>query len=306
MVGADIVPDPVILGSTLPVAPPIFAAGPDSGGSLRDRVLAPPALAARRARLCHAGPGACGHAPRTSTLASISQCRWGALVRAAGGGIVLQTGEHEQYGRFVLLEHPDGYQSMYGHLSRIIAVQGAPVNAGEVIARSGNTGRSSAPHLHFEIRLNGVSIDPGNDGEGGTLMGIFSAPSTTAAPPVERRRLNGAQGGLSIVAKDLTIAGDLQAEGVVRIEGRVIGNVHAGDQVLISEGGIVEGDVVTRRPWSPGRVHGCIHGGGAGRAPGLGRRARRHHDPPAPDPGRRAGERRGEDGELAGSVSGEQ
>ncbi len=91
-------------------------------------------------------------------------------------------------------------------------------------------------------------------------MGIFSAPSTTAAPPVERRRMNGAQGGLSIVAKDLTIAGDLQAEGVVRIEGRVVGNVHAGDQVLISEGGIVEGDVVTREAVIAGRVHGCIHG----------------------------------------------
>lgn len=92
-------------------------------------------------------------------------------------------------------------------------------------------------------------------------MGIFSAPSTTAAPPIERRRMNGAQqGGLSIVAKDLTIAGDLQAEGVVRIEGRVVGNVHSGDQVLISEGGIVEGDVVTREAVIAGRVHGCIHG----------------------------------------------
>ena len=91
-------------------------------------------------------------------------------------------------------------------------------------------------------------------------MGIFSAPSTTAALPIERRRMNGAQGGLSIVAKDLTIAGDLQAEGVVRIEGRVVGNVHAGDQVLISEGGIVEGDVVAREVVIAGRVHGCIHG----------------------------------------------
>ena len=90
-------------------------------------------------------------------------------------------------------------------------------------------------------------------------MGIFSAPSTTAALPVERRRQNGAQGGLSIVAKDLTIAGDLQAEGVVRIEGRVVGNVHAGDQVLISEGGIVEGDVVSRETVIAGRVHGSIH-----------------------------------------------
>jgi cytoskeletal protein CcmA (bactofilin family) len=91
-------------------------------------------------------------------------------------------------------------------------------------------------------------------------MGIFSAPSTTAAPAIERRRMNGAQGGLSIVAKDMTIAGDLQAEGVIRIEGRVVGNVHAGDQVLISDGGIVEGDVVTREVVIAGRVHGCIHG----------------------------------------------
>jgi cytoskeletal protein CcmA (bactofilin family) len=91
-------------------------------------------------------------------------------------------------------------------------------------------------------------------------MGIFSAPTMTAAPPVDRRRANGTQPGLSIVAKDLTIAGDMQAEGVVRIEGRVVGSVHAGDQVLISEGGIVEGDVVAREAVVAGRVHGCISG----------------------------------------------
>lgn len=91
-------------------------------------------------------------------------------------------------------------------------------------------------------------------------MGIFSAPATTGAPAVDRRRVNTMQGSLSIVAKDLTIAGDLQAEGVIRVEGRVVGNVHAGDQVLISEGGIVEGDVVTREAIVGGRVHGCITG----------------------------------------------
>lgn len=98
-------------------------------------------------------------------------------------------------------------------------------------------------------------------------MGFFSAQPATnhvpkpAAPQVERRRFpreNGA--GLSIVAKDLTIAGDLQAAGVVRIEGRVVGSVHGGDQVLITEGGIVEGDVVTREAVIGGRVHGCISG----------------------------------------------
>ena len=70
------------------------------------------------------------------------------------------TGENQEYGLFVLLEHPEKHQTMYGHLSRIIAVQGARVGAGEVIGRSGNTGRSSAPHLHFEIRVDGQAIDP--------------------------------------------------------------------------------------------------------------------------------------------------
>ncbi|HEU5219390.1 MAG TPA: M23 family metallopeptidase [Gemmatimonadales bacterium] len=160
MVGADIVPDPVMLGSSLPVAPPLFAASPDSGAVYEVGSSSPR----------HWPLEERGYVTRGQAVADSTQDEHpgidiavpvGSIVRASGGGIVLQTGEHEQYGRFVLLEHPDGYQSMYGHLSRIIAVQGARVNAGEVIARSGNTGRSSAPHLHFEIRLNGVSIDPG-------------------------------------------------------------------------------------------------------------------------------------------------
>ncbi len=160
MVGADIVPDPVMLGSSLPVAPALFAAGPDSG-AVYEIGSSPPR---------HWPLDERGYVTQGQAVADTTQNEHpgidiavpvGSVVRASGGGIVLQTGEHEQYGRFVLLEHPDGYQSTYGHLSRIIAVQGAQVNAGEVIARSGNTGRSSAPHLHFEIRLNGVSIDPG-------------------------------------------------------------------------------------------------------------------------------------------------
>ena len=49
---------------------------------------------------------------------------------------------------------------MYGHLSRVIAVDGESVRAGQVIALSGNTGRSTAPHLHFEVRRGGRSVDP--------------------------------------------------------------------------------------------------------------------------------------------------
>lgn len=84
----------------------------------------------------------------------------GSDVRASGGGTVRQVGEDASYGLFVLLQHPDGYETMYSHLSRVLTTRDAVVRAGQVIALSGNTGRSTAPHLHFEIRLRGRSIDP--------------------------------------------------------------------------------------------------------------------------------------------------
>jgi murein DD-endopeptidase MepM/ murein hydrolase activator NlpD len=84
----------------------------------------------------------------------------GSEVRAAGGGTVEATGNDSAYGLYVLLRHPAGYETMYGHLSRVLVSQGDSVKAGQVIALSGNTGRSTAPHLHFEVRHNGHSIDP--------------------------------------------------------------------------------------------------------------------------------------------------
>ena len=84
----------------------------------------------------------------------------GSSVRASGGGVVERAGTDSSYGLFVLLQHPMGYQTMYGHLSRILVSRGDTVSAGQVIGLSGNTGRSTAPHLHFEVRLRGRSIDP--------------------------------------------------------------------------------------------------------------------------------------------------
>jgi murein DD-endopeptidase MepM/ murein hydrolase activator NlpD len=81
-------------------------------------------------------------------------------VRAAGGGVVALTGVRDDYGVFVLLTHPDGYETMYGHASRVLVRDGERVAAGQVIALSGNTGRSTAPHLHFEVRRDGRSVDP--------------------------------------------------------------------------------------------------------------------------------------------------
>ena len=84
----------------------------------------------------------------------------GTQVRASGGATVNQVGEDPEYGLYVLLDHPEGYQTMYGHLSRIIVTDRQSVEAGEVIGLSGNSGRSTAPHLHFEIRQGGTSLDP--------------------------------------------------------------------------------------------------------------------------------------------------
>ena len=84
----------------------------------------------------------------------------GSYIRAAGSGRVVEAGEDTIYGKFVRIQHSDGYESMYAHASQLFVDADAAVERHEVIALSGNTGRSTAPHLHFEIRKDGEPIDP--------------------------------------------------------------------------------------------------------------------------------------------------
>lgn len=84
----------------------------------------------------------------------------GTPIRASGGGTVAAAATDADYGMFVLLRHPGGYETMYGHASRLLVREGDSVVAGQVIALTGNSGRSTAPHLHFEIRREGQSLDP--------------------------------------------------------------------------------------------------------------------------------------------------
>lgn len=82
-------------------------------------------------------------------------------IRASGAGVVAEAGADSVYGLYVLLQHGNtGYYSMYGHASRLFVTSGDRVRQNEVIALSGNTGRSTAPHLHFEILQEGRPIDP--------------------------------------------------------------------------------------------------------------------------------------------------
>jgi len=84
----------------------------------------------------------------------------GTPVRAAGGAVVEKAGTDSAYGLFVLLQHPGRYESLYGHASRLLVREGDSVQAGQVIALSGSSGHSTAPHLHFEIRQDGKPLDP--------------------------------------------------------------------------------------------------------------------------------------------------
>lgn len=84
----------------------------------------------------------------------------GTYVRAAGPGRVVEAGEDPVYGRYVRIHHQDGYESLYGHASQLFVEARDTVERHEVIALSGNTGTSTAPHLHFEILKDGEPIDP--------------------------------------------------------------------------------------------------------------------------------------------------
>ncbi len=86
----------------------------------------------------------------------------GTSVMASSGGTVTQAGWSGSYGYMVLITHPGGTQTRYAHLSKILVSVGQTVSQGEVIARSGNTGRSTGPHLHFEILMNGTPVNPLN------------------------------------------------------------------------------------------------------------------------------------------------
>jgi len=86
----------------------------------------------------------------------------GTAVMASSGGTVSIAGWQSGYGYVVYINHPDGKQTRYGHLSKILVSSGQKVKQGQKIALSGNTGRSTGPHVHFEIRVGGQAVNPLN------------------------------------------------------------------------------------------------------------------------------------------------
>lgn len=84
----------------------------------------------------------------------------GTAVYASSGGTVTKAGWGSGYGYVVYIRHPNGWETRYAHLNKVLVSAGQTVKQGQKIALSGNTGRSTGPHLHFEIRANGSAVNP--------------------------------------------------------------------------------------------------------------------------------------------------
>jgi murein DD-endopeptidase MepM/ murein hydrolase activator NlpD len=84
----------------------------------------------------------------------------GAPARATGKGTVVKAGWNGGYGRMVEIDHGDGFTTRYAHLSKVLVNVGDTVDVGDIVGKIGSSGRSTGPHLHYEVRRDGDAIDP--------------------------------------------------------------------------------------------------------------------------------------------------
>ena len=86
----------------------------------------------------------------------------GTPIKAAAGGTVIYSGRKGSYGNMIVIDHGKGVETYYAHCNSLVASKGETVSQGQVIAYVGSTGNSTGPHLHLEIRVNGVAKNPQN------------------------------------------------------------------------------------------------------------------------------------------------
>jgi murein DD-endopeptidase MepM/ murein hydrolase activator NlpD len=176
--GEPAAPEPAPQLASAPLSDPATPSAPDR----------PPATAEPEASNAFALPGLREHAPAphlgwpTESVHITSSFGWrvdpvtglgtrlhrgldlrgapGDLVLSIGAGTVAFVGHDPLLGNLVVVDHGEGLESFYGHLSDVLVVTDVAVDRGAAIGLVGNTGRSAAPHLHLTIKLDGVAIDP--------------------------------------------------------------------------------------------------------------------------------------------------
>ena len=84
----------------------------------------------------------------------------GTQVHATAPGVVVKAGRNGGYGKMVEIDHGNGFSTRYAHMSRVHVKVGETIKTGDIVGDSGSTGRSTGPHLHYEVRRNGDAIDP--------------------------------------------------------------------------------------------------------------------------------------------------
>lgn len=84
----------------------------------------------------------------------------GTPVKATADGVIVSAGWNSGYGRCVIIDHGNGYQTWYGHLSKIDVMEGAEIRQGETLGLVGMTGRATGPHLHYEVRIHSTPVNP--------------------------------------------------------------------------------------------------------------------------------------------------
>jgi len=87
-------------------------------------------------------------------------CNTGTLVRSPGNGKVTVVERRSGFGLVIEIDHGFGYRTIYAHLSKAMVKKGEKIKRGQTLAKSGNSGLSTGPHLHYEVHHNGISLDP--------------------------------------------------------------------------------------------------------------------------------------------------
>jgi murein DD-endopeptidase MepM/ murein hydrolase activator NlpD len=111
----------------------------------------------------------------------------GTLIHAAAAGVVSFSGYHPTYGNLVEIDHGGGLMTRYAHASKLLVKQGEFVKRGAVIAKVGSTGRATGPHLHFEVRQNGVALNPTPFLRGSEQAALAAVEGKLAAPKSNRK-----------------------------------------------------------------------------------------------------------------------